>query len=71
MGTEITPIENICECFKSIVIKNLVSFYTYSDDSDILCMPHVPKTNFRYNNCPCCGTEIRDIKLSKYQISSL
>lgn len=60
----------ICQCFLAMITNNLVSWFSH-DNGKILIMPHIPNTNYRYNNCPCCSKEVRGIEVSREQIKQM
>jgi len=57
--------KEVCECFTVMIKKGMVNFYS---SGTTLFMPFIPDTNFRYNNCPCCLSEVREIETTKKEL---
>ena len=68
-------IEKICcEPFKQIIHK--VNWFSYTNDEGeiIMVMPNVIGTDgnkYRINHCPSCGSNIRELKLTKAKFIKL
>lgn len=60
--------EKLCDCFKELISNGFVSFYT---DGEHYLMPYIKNSNFRYNNCPCCGKETRSTVLTEAEFKEL
>lgn len=60
--------KEVCECFTEMVRKGMVNFYGCGEK---MLMPFIPDTDYRYNNCPCCLSEVREIETTKKELMKL
>jgi hypothetical protein len=57
-----------CECFQSHVANNCMWMRTTDIENPILLMPYFLKQNnemIRYNYCPVCGVETRNLEAKR------
>ena len=59
----ITKVKDLCGCFKALIAIGAVNLYTSETATNRGFMMHIPNTNFRYVNCPCCGAKLREIEV--------
>jgi len=67
----ITKTKDLCECFKALIAIRAVNVYTAQGDKNRGFMFHIPNTNFRYINCPCCGAGLREIEVDVKEFQKL
>ena len=65
-----TKIDDLCKCFKELIRIQAVNVYS-EHKGKVGFMFHIPNTNFRYNTCPCCGVNVRDIEVDIKEFRSL
>ena len=63
-----------CEYFPKIAYR--FGWFSYTDDNNrqVYLMPHITENDgerIRVNNCPVCGTEIRDISIPEDEFKLL
>lgn len=54
---------NCCDVFDKIRHNFQWFSFKESNGKKVYCMPCIKGTQYRVNNCPSCGKEIRDIQL--------
>jgi len=63
--------KDLCDCFKALIQTGAVAVYSLQGELTHTVMPHIPETRYRYNNCPCCGLEVRNWSLTREEFENL
>lgn len=63
--------KDLCRCFEALIKTGSVSMFTLLNEESNMVMPYITGNNYRYNNCPCCGKEVRRLALTKKEFKRI